>query len=508
MVVFTTKIRHQQVSQQIPHTFVGVSLNIMHTLASIRLIFLLLALGLSPLSSSAAFVSAQFQNTVPGTDVVIWVPQRYLDGQDLRIRSILDAQSRMAVEVNILEPQLVFVLFNDDRLPLFLSPGDTLLLRADAFQFPLGVQFSGNAGNNNRFLQTYLRKFPADFNEFNNIRFKIGQHWASVESAINKQMDELPPAAYREYCDSLRSDLTAFCEQAEGAPFASCTPFFALWVRSEITYFWAYNLLVYGHVYGQRYGIQADFFDFMYEAPLYSEFIGNDWYRSFLQAAMARRQVKINPAEAEFWTGMYAEAGRLLSGKPLAFLRSEIISTAFSTEKSRGILPLYNDFLQHNEYPVFDGKIEGLYQKYSRAMPGTAAPSFEALDWQNMSVSSSQLRGKVVYLNFWATWCSACIRKMEILDQSEPEFALKGIEIVNISLDENREQWRSALLERGFKGRHLLSTAGPGRNLAQLFGVEAVPQYFIIDRKGNFAEKANSSHPLDIRAALLEVAKR
>ena len=75
---------------------------------------------------------------------------------------------------------------------------------------------------------------------------------------------------------------------------------------------------------------------------------------------------------------------------------------------------------------------------------------------------------------------------MEFFNDYEPELNKQGIQIVNISIDENADSWKNALAQRLFKGYNLLSSSGTESNIAQLYGVEAVPQYFIIDRNGTF----------------------
>ncbi len=484
-----------------------------------------LILFISPTLTYAAFITGQIRNSAPGTQVEVLVPHRYIDGHDGHYRGILDGQSRFSIEVEVPESQLAFLLLNDDRLPIFLSPDDSLIVKADAFQFPLAANFSGEAGVNNRMLQEFLHQTLLDFNEFNNIRFKIGQYWTAVEMPVNERMENLLPLEFKAYMDSLKANSIALLEKYQPS-FAeaptSIKPFsdesagkqspdaisadYAQWLDAEITYFWAYHLLVYGYVYAGRHDIQPDFFEFLYEAPIICESIGSGWYRQFLLVLMARLETKSGGTAEDFWAGQYHRAGKLLSGKSLAFFRSELISTAFSAEKYRDLLPLYTNFLQTNNYPVYDEKVEGLYQKYARILPGSLAPSFETTDSEGNEFSLSQLRDKVIYLNFWASWCGACLRKMEFMDEYEGELIAKGIEIVNVSIDENASNWRTALQERQFKGRHLLASSGQGRNIAVLYGVEAIPQYFIIGRNGNFAEKASSSQPADIRHQLLLIA--
>jgi thiol-disulfide isomerase/thioredoxin len=460
----------------------------------------------APIFGNAAHITGQFRNAAPGTVIEVLVPHRFIDGHDGHYRGILDAQSQFSIEAEMPEPQLAFLIFNDDRLPIFMADGDTVQIKGDAFQFPLAVNFSGKSGPNNRLLQSYLHQNPLDFNEFNNIRFKIGQYWTSVEMTLNDRMESLAPVEFNVYMDSLRQEAIGLLAQSVPKLNGDISEDFDRWINAEITYTWAYHLLVYGHVYAGRYDIQPEFFDFLFEAPIIGESIGSDQYRQFLLAFMARQQARTSMESEGFWAGQYHLAGKLLSGKCLAFFRSEIINIAFSVEKYRELLPLYTDFLQSNQYQAYDAKVEDLYQKYARVLPGTSAPSFETSDADGKEISLSQFQGKVVYLNFWASWCGACLRKMELMDNYQAEFDRNGIIVVNVSIDESPANWRHAMEEYKFKGRHLLASASQGRNIAAIYGVEAVPQYFIIGPKGDFFEKLSSNQPADIRQQLLRVA--
>lgn len=457
--------------------------------------------------AKAALVSGVVRNASPGTAVQIVVPHYYLDGRMVSFPGVLDGQSRFSIQAVVPEPGVAFFVFNDDQLPLFLSDDDTLSLKTDAFQFPVSVVFGGKNGGNNRLYQEYLKQNQLDFNEFNNIRFKIGQTWIVVEDPMNSRMETLTPELFKGSMDAQRTtSLTMVEDFARENPDALSSTFLE-WLNTEITYTWAYHLLVYGHVYGARYGIQSDFFDFLFDAPIVTDVIGSDWYRQFIVAFMARQQAKTSATD-KYWSGQYYLAEKLLSGKSLAFFRSELIATAFSTEHFSEILPLYTHFLQKNPFNVFDDKVEGLYQKYARVSPGAVAPAFNAVDQTGHPISLAEFKGKIVYLNFWASWCGACLRKMEFFDEFEPELSTHGITIVNVSVDENPANWTAALNTHPFKGRHLLASAGTGGNIARTYGVEAVPQYFIIGKNGLFENKAPSSQPNDVRQQLLNISEK
>jgi len=455
------------------------------------------------IGAQAALVAGTFRNAFANDRVAIIVPHYYIDGKSNTYVAMLNPQLEFNIPFVLSEPQLVFLEFNEERLPMFLSPNDTLLVRADAFKFPLVASFSGKGGANNALLQTYLKENQQDYNEFNNLRFKIGQWWATVETPMNALMESYPPTAFRDSMDHRKLAAVTLLETFDAENPNALSSDFRAWISAEMLYYWAYHLLVYGHVYGNMHAVPPEFFEFLYDAPTLNPMIGSDWYRQFLLALLARQQAKTGKTD-QFWAGQYHLAGTLLEGKPLAFFRSEMINIAFSIELYREILPLFNDFLQSNQIPGYDEKVADLYQKFAKVSPGTSAPLFSGEDATGQVLSLVQFKGKVVYLNFWASWCGSCIKKMEYLNEFAPDLKAKGIEIVNVSVDANAEHWKEALATRAFAGYNLLSSEGYPQNIAKAYGVEAVPQYFIIDAKGAFADKARGNQPEDIRLKLLE----
>lgn len=471
-----------------------------------KLAFLvLLACGFA-LPLRAAFISGVIKNAVPGTPVEFVVPHYYIDGKSDTYRAMVDGQQQFTFEVQMPEPQVAFFALNGERMPLFLEEMDTLFIRVDAFLFPLSAQFGGRAGANNTVLNKYLKESGQDFNDFNNIRYKIGQWWGSMELSATQIMETLGPEAYKARTDSCETAGFALFDDFKSQYPDALTPLFSEWLLADILYRWAYQLIFYGNVYVNRYQIQPEFFNFLHSVPLKSACIGNENYRQFLMALLAHKQARSSQG-GNFWSGQYAIAGDILTDKALAFSRSEVISYGFSGDRYRELLPSYNHFLQTNPLSRYDAKVSELYTKLSRVSVGAPAPSFTGTDRQGNTLSLGQFRGNVVYLNFWASWCAACLKKMDFFNDYAPELQKNGIEIINVSIDENPETWKQALAEGQFKGYHLLAASDPNRNIALAYGVEAIPQYFILNRDGTFAEKPGISQPDDIRKKLLALTK-
>lgn len=103
-------------------------------------------------------------------------------------------------------------------------------------------------------------------------------------------------------------------------------------------------------------------------------------------------------------------------------------------------------------------------------------------------VRLSALRGKVIVLNFWATWCPPCIEEMPSLERLYRRFRNRQFEIVAVSVDaEGAKPVRKFIGERGFTFRVLLD---PAKKTEVPFGVRGLPISYVIDRKGRMVAGA------------------
>ncbi len=123
----------------------------------------------------------------------------------------------------------------------------------------------------------------------------------------------------------------------------------------------------------------------------------------------------------------------------------------------------------------------------SYATHASVAPDFTLASLTGEKYRLSDFKGKVVILNFWATWCGACVKEMPSLDALYREFKGKGLIVLGVSSDRN-----DALLKRFLK-KHPVSYPvlidRKGDLFVEKYVVSVLPMTFIIDRNGNIVEK-------------------
>lgn len=144
----------------------------------------------------------------------------------------------------------------------------------------------------------------------------------------------------------------------------------------------------------------------------------------------------------------------------------------------------------NNTYPE-DGNAKAIQQivdDIQKFDVGRKAIDFEFTTLEGKKMKLSDLKGKVVYLDFWASWCGPCRQQMPFAKEVKKHFEGKDVVFLYVSIDKDDAAWHGGIKSMEIEGMHALSPTWSGP-ISTLYNVSSIPAYFLIDKNGNFAAR-------------------
>lgn len=146
------------------------------------------------------------------------------------------------------------------------------------------------------------------------------------------------------------------------------------------------------------------------------------------------------------------------------------------------ITALHEKFPSH---PLVNERYDKINTPQNRTATGNVAPELEFPDPSGVTRKLSSLKGKVVLIDFWASWCGPCRKENPNVVKMYAKYHDKGFEVFSVSLDNKKENWEAAIQKDGLVWpNHVSDLKGWGSAAAKLYGVSSIPCTFLLDREG------------------------
>ena len=364
------------------------------------------------------------------------------------------------------------------EVPLYLRPEDALKVAFDALEPLKSLVFEGVGADNNSFLLAYHR----DMDQITGDRF--------VMSEAGKRDHE----AFVALLDSMDTAKLAYLEA--GMADKDLSDDFVAFMKTRIIYERYTRMVEYAVMFSRMNPgepapeLPEDYYSFLErEGVLDDARLENLAYINFLMAWLnhERRLRAAEPSHEEksINTQTYYLAADVLSGKSRDFIQAMMAGRELSYGTLADAEAIYRDFTEGDAYHGYQERIHLIYRTMEALSAGNPAPAFAMTDMEGREVSLEDFRGKVVFMDFWASWCGPCMREMPHIKAMKERFAKEEeVVFVYVSIDTDEDAWLNAVERLDLEGVHF-NTPGRERGVPAMYNVKWIPTFYVIGRDGN-----------------------
>ena len=170
----------------------------------------------------------------------------------------------------------------------------------------------------------------------------------------------------------------------------------------------------------------------------------------------------------------------------------------FGLKPDKNLDEAFNIYKNANPNSENLAKLTDRYNKLQTITEGKISPTFNYENHKGGTTSLSDLKGKYVYIDVWATWCGPCLREIPALKEAEKNYHGKNVQFVSISIDEPKdyEKWKEMVTEKSLVGIQLMADNNWKSKFVEDYGILGIPRFILIDPQGNIVS-ADAPRPSD-----------
>jgi peroxiredoxin len=370
------------------------------------------------------------------------------------------------------------------------TPGDSLTIEYDRQQFLETIRFTGRGAYANTYLSRAQRQFD----------------YATPGTKPEEQDRSLPPAAYQARVQALlqqQLDTLAAYQAHQPLPDALLRS-----RRQVLAVRHATSLLRYVTAEKRRTQrepqLPAGYYDFLNQLPLREYYLPNvaaSLYDPLAHFLVGYQNARLLPPSGRLPTApdaaerLYAQATADFGDTPA---RDYVVSTVLTSELSshaatslaavQAVLPTFWDCTRDS---LSVREVRAAMRANTPLQPGNLAPEFRLTSADGKAVSLKDLRGKVVYIDFWYSSCKPCLAEAPAAQELKKKFLGQDVVFLYISIDQGPALWHRTIAKYALDSPNSVHLQDPeGWLAARPFHVSGYPSYWIIGRDGRIRQGA------------------
>lgn len=378
---------------------------------------------------------------------------------------------------------IVQITYGDKLAEIMVMPGDSLVMSVNAKHFDSTIKYSGRGSN----IQNFLAAHTVQKGRMNQYTLKVRNHLQKEPDAFLKAIDnELD--AEKKFIENWKTPLPASFARYWTAYYQYYNYFFIQQYPQthQMLKVRRYTDTIPAANYEVVKGMAVSFNDSLIQVPSYLLYL-TGVAETGLRANNFTWLGNDTTQMIRFEDSAYKVAYKIMPDKSLEYYMAQSLygrAKGQRLHRTEDQLMMFKKRWPQSSYLTLLDKQVGIAK---RLAPGQPAPDFEIRKPDGGIMRLSDLKGKVVYLGFWAGWCRQCVGEMMGERMVKDLIRKKPLEFVYASIGTDTAMERMITEKYNIDGLFTNFVGGWDAKEVQQYGVQSVPAYFLIDEDGNFA---------------------
>jgi thiol-disulfide isomerase/thioredoxin len=409
--------------------------------------------------------------------------------QETFCTAVPDEKGHVHRTFSIARPLIAEIHLAEQYAKIYLEPGMNLKISLDYEDFDASIRFEGPTAANQRYL---LAELLQDFQT------------PQMQYTLFTDAQD-----YRRFIDSVQESHRQFYRSSDTA---NMTPVFREYVRMTIEYQYHYARNMFSVVYDpitsqfSERELPDQYYEFLKELDLTQNAYAADPHYFTAIDLYLHRFVINDQTDVRRSYGRIAGAldGHVRDVHLASYLRRNL--NRLEGDQALGD-SLVADYSSRSRSPHYADIVAQSWDLVKRLAPGNLLPDFSVIDANGAERKLSDLRGSVLYVDLWATWCMPCIASMKASAELRKEMTGQNITFVYICLDDAEERWKAYQNAHDLGPHTWFADADRSQSIRSLFAVDGIPRYMIVDKDGRMV-RSQAPGPDRARDLLLELSQK